>query len=79
MDIDTQRYYDSLFEMYATDGWKNLMQDLKEHAEQYKSIKNAFNENSLFLQKGRLDEVEFLLNHEETMRAAYEEIKNAAV
>ena len=78
MEPEIIKYYESLFEMYASDGWKYLMEDLREHAKHYESIKSCYSENSLFLQKGRLEQVEFLLRHEETMKAAYEEI-NAPV
>ena len=74
MDESTQKYYESLFEMYATDGWKALIEDLEAHAEQYKSIEFVHDERTLNFQKGRLDEVKFILGHEEFMKNAYEEI-----
>jgi len=74
MNDEIQKYYEDLFEMYSSDGWKALMKDLEDHAKQYNSIAHATDEKSLYFQKGRLDEVNFLLNHEETMKQAYEDI-----
>lgn len=74
MQPDDQKYYDSLFEMYGTDGWRALMKDLEAHAKIYDSIQNVSVNHSLEFQKGRLDETQFLLKHEEIMKAAYDKI-----
>lgn len=77
MTPEDQEYYESLFEMYSSDGWKNLMADLEEHKKHYMDIRNVSPNCPLDFQRGRLDEIEFLLNHEETMKQAYEEMKDA--
>jgi len=74
MSPEDKKYYEDLFEMYATDGWKHLMEDLKDHAKHYDSVRNVSDNAPLEFQKGRLDEIDFLLNHEKVMKEAYDTI-----
>jgi len=74
MTPEDKKYYEDLFDMYSTDGWKHLMEDLKVHAKYYNSVRNVSDNTPLEFQKGRLDEIDFLLNHEKVMKESYDSI-----
>jgi len=38
MDQETQTYYDNYFNLFLTDGWKQLMQDFGNNAVQINSV-----------------------------------------
>ena len=75
MDQELQRYYDERFNMMATQGWQDLMEDLQKLLEQYQNIDNCGDTVTLEYRKGQVDILKYLINLEELSEKTYEEIK----
>lgn len=70
----TEAHYKAMFEMFASDGWKQFMKDALTFKTAISNI-DAIDENhSVDLRKGQRDILTWLLNQEEIHRVAYEEL-----
>ena len=69
MTPELQRFYDQAFSMMATEGWQDLMEDVKKIADSYDKLSSVTETHSLDFRRGQLDILNWLLG----LRAAYEE------
>lgn len=78
MDRETEQYYDNLFEMFGTKGWKQFIDEIKKGlsdieksalydsktAEEFKEV------------KGRATAYKLIANYEAVMRRAFDDINS---
>lgn len=76
MDQKLQEYYDNRFSMMATQGWQDLVDDAKEIFKAVNNLAPVANEADLFLRKGQLDILQWLLSLKDSSAAAYEQLIN---
>jgi hypothetical protein len=69
-DVELEKYYRSFEEMFRTDGWKNLVQDLKGSAEQVNSVEACKDDKDLYFRKGQLVVMANMLNLESQIETA---------
>lgn len=70
-DPSLEEYYQALFGMYATPGWRMLMEDTGRMRETHDSINGVDSAEGLWFRKGQLQMIEWLLSHRPTVEAAY--------
>jgi len=75
VDQELEKYYNNYREMFATDGWKTLMQDLMNNASVINSVESAKDNEDLFFRKGQLAVIANMLNLETQLNAAEEQIE----
>ena len=64
IDKDLELYYRNIRDMFGTDGWKQLMEDLKSNAMVINSVEAAKDNEDLYFRKGQLAIIANLLNLE---------------
>jgi len=64
MTPETEKYFMALNEMFRSDGWKILMEDMRRSAMDVNSVENAKDEQDLFFRKGQLAVMANILNLE---------------
>lgn len=69
MTPELQRFYDQAFSMMATEGWQDLMEDVKKIADSYDKLSSVTETHSFDFRRGQLDILNWLLG----LRSAYEE------
>ena len=69
-DIELEKYYRSFEEMFRTDGWKNLLEDLKGSANTVNSVEACQDDKDLYFRKGQLVVMANLLNLEAQIETA---------
>ena len=79
MDKETEKYYQSLKDMFRTDGWKLLMDELKNNALQINSVEATKDNEELNFRKGQLNILAFVLNMESTVEHYMNEGSNDSV
>lgn len=79
MNPELQRYYESRFSMMATDGWKDLMEDIDNMMESLNNISTIPDEKSLQFKKGELSILVWLKTLREVSKRAYEELNETNV
>ena len=73
MTPELQKYYESYFDLFLTDGWKQFMEDVKESAEVF-NVRNVPDETALKFVQGQLLILDQIHNWETGIRNAYESI-----
>jgi len=76
MDKTLQNYYEAQFEMFASPGWKELIEQAQEIKEAVDKITNAQSVEQFWQRKGEIVQINWLLNWETSCREAFEELQN---
>lgn len=75
MDKDLQTYYETYFDLFLTDGWKQFINDLQSNIENF-NIQGIKDAEQLYKTQGQLSVLTSVSNFEAQIKAAYEEITN---
>lgn len=70
-DVELDKYFQDLFEMYPTAGWKRILEDMTRLAELYNRVTDVETQDELWFRKGQLDIVNQLLTHQDRSEAGY--------
>jgi hypothetical protein len=74
VDQETQQYYDNYFTLFSTDGWKQLIEELKQNTLVINSVEATKDANDLYMRKGQINVLAYILNLESTTNANYDEL-----
>ena len=74
LDQETQQYYDNYFTLFSTDGWKQLIEELKQNALVINSVEATKDTNDLYMRKGQINVLAYILNLESTTNTNYDEL-----
>ena len=77
MDKDLQKYYEERFNMMATVGWKQLLEDIEGMVDAYNSLESVDSLERLHFRKGQLDILNWVLGLKATSEEAYKEMSDA--
>ena len=73
-DAELQAYYDQTFAMYGTRGWAHLIERVKEQIVAFDRLEGVETVEQLWMRKGQIDQMNWLLKDQETHEAAYNEL-----
>lgn len=79
MTPELQKYYESRFSMMATDGWRDLVEDIDNMVNALNNISVVQDEKDLQFKKGELSILTWLKNLREVSERAYEELNEKNV
>ena len=74
LDQETEQYYNKYFDLFRTAGWKQLIEELTQNALVINSVEATKDANDLYLRKGQLNVLAYLVNFETTTNNNYEEL-----
>ena len=75
---ELELYFRNMYQMFSSDGWKQLQEDLKNNAVMINSVELTKDNDDLRFRKGQLAVIASLLNLESQIEAAEEQAKEAA-
>lgn len=75
MDKKLQHYYEETFSMMSTEGWKYLIEDLKELETNLDNVRTVKDEQSLNYRLGQLDILDLILNRKKTCEEIYDQLQ----
>ena len=75
LDKETEAYYNKYFDLFRTEGWKQLIEELKQNAMLINSVDNTKDRDDLFIRKGQLKVLAYLLNFESNMETSFAELE----
>lgn len=75
MDKETEEYYNKYFDLFRTEGWKQLIEELRQNAMLINSVENTKDQEDLYIRKGQLKVLAYLLNFESNMETSFEELE----
>ena len=76
---ELEKYYEDMLAMFRTNGWKVLMEDLKVNGQGINNVEATKDDKDLYFRKGQLYVIATLLNLEEQIRDAYDNLGNEDV
>ena len=76
MDKKLEEYYQARFDMFASEGWIQLIEDVENMIEATDHISSVKDEKTLFYRQGELSIMNWLKNLKEMTNAAYEGLKS---
>lgn len=79
MNKELQTYYEERFSTMATDGWRDLMEDVERMIEPLNNISTIADERSLQYRKGELSILNWLQNLKQVSERAYEDLNEKNV
>lgn len=81
MDQELSKYYETYFGLFLHNGWKQLIKDLTEARDGYIKavIDNKLSNEDYHYWRGEIARINAILNLQETLERAYEELKEDAV
>ena len=79
MTPELQRYYEQRFSMMASEGWKQLLEDIDNMIEPLNNISTIEDEKSLQFRKGELSILTWLKNLKQVSERAYEDLNEKNV
>tara|TARA_A100001035_G_scaffold229799_2_gene191586 strand:- start:146 stop:400 length:255 start_codon:yes stop_codon:yes gene_type:complete len=75
MDKEVEEYYNKYFDLFRTEGWKQLIEELRQNAMLINSVENTKDSEDLFIRKGQLKVLAYLLNFENNMETSFNELE----
>lgn len=79
MNPELQRYYEERFSTMATEGWRDLMEDVDKMIEPLNNISTIADEKSLQFRKGELSILIWLKNLKQVSERAFEDLNEKNV
>lgn len=73
MTPELEKYYETYFDLFTTDGWKQFMEDISESASTF-DVRNVPDESALKFVQGQLLIMDKLINWELGVRNAYDSV-----
>lgn len=70
MDKETEDYFGHLTDMFRSEGWKILMDELTSEVDNLTHVESIKDEQELYFRKGQLLVMKNMLNLESTMEAS---------
>lgn len=72
---ELQKFYDNAFEMMATTGWSDFMEDIERIQNSYDKLSAVTETHSLDFRRGQLDILNWLYGLKNSYEKAFEQIK----
>ncbi len=79
MTPELQKYYEERFSMMATQGWKDLIEDIDNMANALNNISTVQDEKDLMFKKGELSILTWLKTLRQVSERAFEELNEKNV
>jgi hypothetical protein len=79
MNKELQTYYEERFSMMATQGWRDLMEDIDKMIEPINNISTIVDEKGLQFRKGELSILIWLKNLKQVSEQAFEDLNEKNV
>jgi hypothetical protein len=76
MDKNLQDYYEEAFSLFASQGWKDLVEDMKALQSEVTKIENIKDEKDLWFRRGQLDILDLIVNRKQMCEKVFEELQN---
>lgn len=76
MTPELETYYNNYFDIFNTEGWKQLLEDFKSNANIINSVEATKDVDDMFFRKGQLNVLAHLINFEAITANSFEDLQN---
>lgn len=74
MDQETQDWYSNQFEMFGTQGWRNLLEQLNDIIDHTDTVSNIKTEQELYFKRGELSILNWLVKWQSAVEENFKEL-----
>lgn len=74
MAPEIEKYYETYFDLFITDGWKQFVKDVEDNLSQF-DIRTVENSEDLRFKQGQLKVIDHVINWETLVRNAFDELQ----
>lgn len=78
MEKELREYYEARMEMFASKGWRDLVEDVEKMMHALDNISSVKDGDDLKFKQGEMSIIKWITNIEDISRKAFEELKNEA-
>ena len=80
MNKELQEYYENYFDLISSPGWEQISKEVIEHISNLRTETLSQGDEKVFhYNRGYIDALNYIVNYENVIKIAYEELKNAPV
>lgn len=79
MTPELENYYNARFDLCASQGWKDLIEDVQEMVKVYSDVTKISSVDELYKRQGQLDILNWIITLKEVSERAYEELNAETV
>jgi hypothetical protein len=76
IDKQTNDYYDAMFDMFNSKGWKEFMSDMEFALDALDNLESIQDEKQLFTTQGQVKTLKSIIGFQSAIEATYEDLKN---
>ena len=73
MDPELEKYFNTYFALFRTDGWKQLISELNNNAGQINSVEATKDVDDMYFRKGQLNVLANIINFEAAINNGFED------
>lgn len=77
MGKELQEYYEARFDLFASKGWKDLIEDVQNMKDATDKVSSVRDEKDLYFKKGEVSIMNWVLSLEQMTKDAFEGLKDA--
>lgn len=77
MDKQLEQYFNNYFDLFGTDGWKQLMEELNNNALGVNNLQATKDSEDMYFRKGQLNVLASIINLQNTIEASHKEASEA--
>jgi hypothetical protein len=75
IDVELQKYYEQRNDMFSTQGWKDLVEDVENLRKPLFNIKSIKTQDELQFRKGQIDIIDWVLGLKEMSDKAHKDLQ----
>lgn len=73
---ETNDYYDAMFDMFSTKGWKEFIADVEFALDAIDNLESITDERHLFNAQGQIKTLKYILGFQSALEQSYEDLQN---
>jgi len=74
MTREDEKYYNDYFDLFRSDGWKQLTEELTQNAAAINNVALVKDAEDLFFRQGQLEVLVYLLQFEDSINNSYDDL-----
>jgi hypothetical protein len=77
VDKQLEQYFNNYFDLFGTDGWKQLIEELNNNALGVNNLQATKDSEDMYFRKGQLNVLASIINLQNTIEASHKEASEA--
>lgn len=76
MNEELRNWYEEQFTLFNTQGYKDLIEQMKEMQKNYENLRNLPSDDTLKFRQGQLDILDWIIGWQESVEQNFKELQN---